>query len=137
MKKVFLIAAVCIIIFFVGHYIVSNNLNDHARINTSGVQSITINTITFEAESNPKEIAEFMQIYNKAKVSNNIGDTTPAFLVEINLKNGKKINIQGTTQGFHYVDDGERTYRISSSDMTYYLKDVVKQSRITEQQKVE
>lgn len=133
MKKVFLIVAISIIIFLVGHYIVSNIfLNEHTRINANEVQSITINAITFEAESNTKEIAEFMQIYNKAKASNKIGDTTPAYRIEIKLKNGKKINIGGTTQGFHYVNDGKKSYKISSIEMTYYLKDVVKQNRITE-----
>jgi len=132
MKKVVFGAVISIIIFFVGHYIVADIFNKHTRINAGDVQSITINAITFEAESNPKEIAEFLQIYNKAKVSNKIGDTTPAYGIEIKLKNGKKVDIQGTTQGFHYVNDGEKSYIISSAEMTYYLKDIVKQKMITE-----
>ncbi|GEM_PF-658608 len=130
MKKAFLIAAISIIILLVGHYIVSNIFNEHTRINASEVQSITINAITFEAENNTKEIAEFMQIYNKAKVSNKMGDTTPAYGIEIELKNGEKINIEGTTQGFHYVNNGKKIYKISSIEMTYYLKDIVKKNRI-------
>ena len=108
MKKAFLIAAISIIILLVGHYIVSNIFNEHTWINASEVQSITINAITFEAENNTKEIAEFMQIYNKAKVSNKIGDTTPAYGIEIKLKNGKKVDIKGNKQGFHYVNDGAK-----------------------------
>jgi len=123
MKKAFLIVTLSIIIFLVGHYIVSNIFNEHTRINASEVQFITINEIIFEAENNTNEIAEFMQIYNKAKASNKIGDTTPAYSIEIKLKNGKKINIEGTTQGFHYVNDGKKSYKILSSEMTYYLKD--------------
>ncbi|HHW00788.1 MAG TPA: hypothetical protein GXX36_14720 [Clostridiaceae bacterium] len=133
MKKVFIIAAASIIIFFVGYHIVSNIFNEHTRINAGEVQSITINNITLEAESNPKEIAEFMQIYNKARASDKIGDTTPSYFIVINLKNGKKIDMLGTTQGFHYVNNGEKSYKISSADMTYYLKDIVKQSRNNEQ----
>lgn len=128
MKKVVLGAVVSIIIlFFVGYYIVSYFFSEHTKINDSEVQSITINSIAFEAESDPKEIAEFMQIYNKAKASNKNGDTTPAYAIVIKLKNGKKIDIQGTTQGFHYVIDGEKSYKISSPEMTYYLKDVAGQ----------
>jgi len=68
-----------------------------------------------------------MRIYNRAKVFEKTADTTPAYVIVIKLKNGKKIDVEGTTQGFHYVNDGEKSYKISSPELTYYLKDVTKQ----------
>jgi len=126
MKKVGLGAAAGIVIFLIGYYIVSNTFSEHSRINVGDVQSITINEVVFEGDENPKEIAEFMKIYNSAKVLRKAYDTTPSYIIEIKLKNGKKIDMKGTTQGFHYVNDGEKTYKISSADMTYYLKNMIK-----------
>lgn len=126
MKKVALGATVSIVIFLIGYYIVSDILSEHSRINVDDVQSITINAIAFEADENPKEITEFMKIYNSARVLKKAYDTTPSYIIEIKLKDGEKIDIQGTTQGFHYINDGEKSYKISSADMTYYLKNIMK-----------
>ena len=126
MKKKNLIAAAVVFIFFAGYYIISNIFSGHSRINVSEVQSITINTIVFEPDSNQEEISEFIRIYNSAKVLRKDYDTTPSYLIEIKLKNGKRIGIQGTTQGFHYVNDGEKSYKISSAGMTNYLRNITK-----------
>ncbi|NLM27734.1 MAG: hypothetical protein GX211_06095 [Clostridiaceae bacterium] len=127
MKKKNLIAAAVVFIFFAGYYIISNIFSGHSRINVSEVQSITINTIVFEPDSNQEEISEFIRIYNSAKVLRKDYDTTPSYLIEIKLKNGKKISIQGTTQSFHYVNEGEKSYKISSDGMSYYLRNITKQ----------
>ncbi len=70
--------------------------------------------------------AEFIEIYSKARVSNSDGYTTSAYMIEIKMKNGKKIDMRGTTQGFHFVNDGEKWYKISSIEMTRYLQDLIK-----------
>lgn len=126
MKKVGLGAAIVIVIFFIGYYIVSNDASEHPRINVSDVQSITINAIVFEAERNTREIAEFIHIYNSAKAFKKTDSTTPAYVIVIGLKSGGEINIEGSTQGFHYINDGEKSYKISSAELTYYLKNVMK-----------
>ena len=43
----------------------------------------------------------------------------------MDLITGEKINIEGTTQGFHYIIKGEKSYKISSAELTYYLRDVM------------
>ena len=67
-----------------------------------------------------------MLLYNKAKKFRKNYGTTPAYIIVIELKNGEEINIEGTTQGFHYVHDGKKIYKISSADLTNYLKDLMK-----------
>ena len=126
MKKKNLTAAAVVFIFFAGYYVISNIFSGHSRINVSEVQSITINSLSFEADNNLEEISEFIRIYNSAKVLRKDYDTTPSYLIEIKLKNGKRIGIQGTTQGFHYVNDGEKSYKISSAGMTNYLRNITK-----------
>jgi len=126
MKKVVLGVAVSIVIFLIGYYIVSDVFSEHSGINVGDVRSITINEVVFEADENPKEIAEFMKIYNSAKVLKKAYDTTPSYIIEIKLKNGKKIDMQGTTQGFHYVNDDEKVYKITSAEMTCHLKNIMK-----------
>ncbi|NLG87768.1 MAG: hypothetical protein GX494_00905 [Clostridiaceae bacterium] len=126
MKKKNLTAAAVVFIFFAGYYVISNNFSGHSRVNVSEVQSITINSLFFEADNNPEEISDFIRIYNSAKILRKDYDTTPSYLIEIKLKNGKRIGIQGTTQGFHYVNDGEKSYKISSAGMTNYLRNITK-----------
>jgi|BioPla2DNA2_1021312.scaffolds.fasta_scaffold164481_1 hypothetical protein len=127
MKKKNLTAAAVVFIFFAGYYVISNIFSGHSRINVSEVQSITINSLSFEADNNLEEISEFIRIYNSAKVIRKDYDTTPSYLIEIKLKNGKRIGIRGTTQDFHYVNDGEKSYKISSAGMTFYLKNLMEQ----------
>ena len=127
MKKIGLGAAICTVVLLIGYYVVSNNVSAHPRVNASEVQSIIINSKVFEAESNTMKIEEFMQIYNSAKAFKKSDGTTPAYIIVIELKNGGKIDIEGTTQGFHYVNNGEKSYKIASDEMTYYLRDVLKQ----------
>lgn len=120
-------ALIGIIILVIGYYIFSINVSVHPRINVSEVQSVTINNKIFETEFNNNSIEKFIRIYNSAKSFKKNHDTTPAYIVEIKLKSGNRINILGTSQGFHYVDDGENSYKISSAEMTYYLRDIMKQ----------
>ena len=126
MKKRFLCAVIIIVLFFIGYYIVINNTNAHLKINVSDVQSLQINNKIFESVTSNKDIEKFVQIYNKAKVCNKSNDTTPAYIIVIELVNGEEINIEGTTQGFHYVSNDEKSYKISSADLTYYLKAIMK-----------
>ena len=126
MKKKNLTAAAVVFIFFAGYYVISNNFSGHSRVNVSEVQSITINSLFFEADNNPEEISDFIRIYNSAKILRKDYDTTPSYLIEIKLKNGKRIGIQGTAQGYHNVNDGEKSYKISSAGMTNYLRNITK-----------
>ena len=127
MKKRVFGAFIGIIILIFVYYIFSINVSVHSRINLSEVQSITINNKIFETEFNNNSIEKFINIYNSAKPFKKNHDTTPAYIVEIKLKSGNRINILGTSQGFHYVNDGENSYKISSTEMTYYLSDLMKQ----------
>ena len=127
MRKRVFSALISIGILLVGYYFVSKNVSVHPRINVSEVQSITINNKIFETEFNNQSIEKFINIYNSAKSFKKNHDTTPEYIIEIKLKSGNKINILGTSQGFHYVSDGENSYKISSTEMTYYLSDLMKQ----------
>ena len=126
MKKRVFSALIGIGILLVGYYFVSKNVSVHPRINVSEVQSITINNKILETEFN-NSVEKFVKIYNSAKPFKKNHDTTPAYTIEIELKSGNRINILGTSQGFHYVSDGENSYKISSTEMTYYLSDLMKQ----------
>jgi len=125
-KKVISAAFISLIGLCILYFIASSVLKVDNRIAPDDVQALSINSITYKAEADYKEIAEFMKLFNDAKELKKSVDTTPAYLVEIRLKNEKKIVIQGTSQGFHYVDDGERQYKISSIEMSYYLENVIK-----------
>lgn len=125
-KKVISAAFISLIGLCILYFIASSVLKVDNRIVPDDVQALSINSITYKAEADYKEIAEFMKLFNDAKELKKSVDTTPAYLVEIRLKNEKKIVIQGTSQGFHYVDDGERQYKISSIEMSYYLENVIK-----------
>ncbi len=127
MKKRVFGALIGIIILVIGYYIFSINVGVHPRIKVSEVQSITINNKIFENEFNNNSIEKFINIYNSAKPFKKNHDTTPAYIVDIKLISGNEINILGTSQGFHYVNDGENSYKISSAEMTYYLSDLMKQ----------
>lgn len=126
MRKRVFGALIGISILLIGYFIVSDNVSAHPRINVSEVQSITINNKIFEAEFNNISIEKFVKIYNSAKPFKKNHDTTPAYIIEIKLKSGNRINILGTSQGFHYVSDGGNSYKISSAEMTYYLRDILK-----------
>lgn len=125
MKKRVFSALIGIGILLVGYYFVSKNVSVHPSINVSEVQSITINNKILETEFN-NSVEKFVKIYNSAKPFKKNHDTTPAYTIEIELKSGNRINILGTSQGFHYVSDGENSYKISSTEMTYYLSDIMK-----------
>lgn len=125
-KKVLSAVFICFIGLCILYYIASSVFRVHNRIAPDEVQALSINAITFVAETDHEEIAAFVKLFNDAKVLKKSVDTTPAYLIEIKLKNGKKIDIQGTSQGFHYVDDGEKQYKISSIEMSYYLESVIK-----------
>lgn len=125
-KKVISAAFISLIGLCILYFIASSVLKVDNRIAPDDVQALSINSITYKAEADYKEIAEFMKLFNDAKELKKSVDTTPAYLIEIKLKNGKKIDIQGTSQGFHYVDDGEKQYKISSIEMSYYLESVIK-----------
>jgi hypothetical protein len=121
MKKRILVAVISILILLIGYFIISSNSSKHPRVNANDVQSITINDKTLKMESNSEQIKKFITIYNKARAYKKSDGTTPAYIIAIELKNGEKINMAGTTQGFHYVSYGGKSYKISSQSLTMYL----------------
>ena len=90
-KKVISAAFISLIGLCILYFIASSVLKVDNRIAPDDVQALSINSITYKAEADYKEIAEFMKLFNDAKELKKSVDTTPAYLVEIRLKNEKRL----------------------------------------------
>jgi hypothetical protein len=127
-KRVFL-SAIVIVIFIPLYYLVLNTSNEtilHTDINVADVESITINDRTYNNKNDSEIITKIISFYNSARIYKRDDGTTPSHLIEIRIKNGQKINVAGTTQGFHYVSYAEKSYKISSTALSQYLRDCLR-----------
>lgn len=119
-RKIF-IPVIAFVALLLGYYFISSNTL-HTKIYVNIVESMTINEKKYSIVNDADVITEFITLYNKGKISKKDGDTTPSHIIVIQLKNGDKINIAGTTQGFHYVDDGKKLYKISNPSLSQYFR---------------
>lgn len=123
MKNKIVISIICIVVVLGGYYFLFGNFK--AKIRAIDVKSITIsNVIKYENGKDNSEIEEIVSMYNRALIINTDNGTTPSHGIVIELKNGKKVKIDGTTQGFHYVKRGIRTFIISSHELSEYLRNL-------------
>jgi hypothetical protein len=121
MKKTTVFPIIVVIIVIIGYYIFFNKSNDevmHSSINLREVELLTINDKSYNTVKDAAVVKKIVSLYNKAKIFKKDADTTPSHIIVIQLKNGLKINIAGTTQSFHYVSVGEESYKISSLELS-------------------
>jgi hypothetical protein len=85
-----------------------------------------INEKKYNKENDADVITKIVSCYNDAKIFKKDGDTTPSYIIVIKLKNGQEINVAGTTQSFHYVNDGEKSYKISNMELSQYFRNGMK-----------
>jgi hypothetical protein len=129
MSKRLVISVVCVVVLVIGYYVISNYSNNaivHSKINVSEVDLFTINDKSYKIDDKTNVVTKIISLYNEAKVFKKDGDTTAGYIIKIQLKNGQIINVAGTTQGFHYVNDGKKSYKISSLALSQYLKSEIK-----------
>lgn len=119
-KKIF-ISIICVLILIGVYHIFFS----HTKINVSDVESITINDASYKMDNDISQITEIVSMYNEAPLFRKNVGTTPSHKIIIELKNGKEIEIDGTTQGFHYVTEGRKSYRISSPKLSNYLTNLI------------
>ncbi|MBL4936965.1 hypothetical protein JK636_14520 [Clostridium sp. YIM B02515] len=127
MRKRIFVLLLCII--SVGFYIISikgSPTTSHNKIDISNVRSLTLNNKKYTMDENTHLISELVSMYNEAPLFKKDVGTTASHEIVIELDNGKKIDIWGTTQGFHYVTEGEKSYKISSDRLSKYLRELIK-----------
>lgn len=124
MKKIIFISAISILIL-IGIY---NVFFSHTKINVNDVNSISINNKIYKADSDIGMITNIVSMYNEATIFRKNVGTTPSHIITIQLNNGRQIEIHGTTQGFHYVTEGSKSYRISSPKLSKYLRNLINSS---------
>lgn len=120
MKKVIFVLALCVIAS-VGIYSI---FLSHTKIKLNDVNSISINDKMYKSDSDNNIVTDIVSMFNAAKIFRKNVGTTPSHEIMITLKNGNKIDIHGTTQGFHYVSEGSKSYRISSRELSNYLRNL-------------
>jgi hypothetical protein len=129
MKKISFFPIIFIVIVIIGYYVFFIKSNDeviHSRINLREVEHLIINDKNYNTDKDATVVKKIVSLYNKAKIFKKDADTTPSHIIVIQLKNGQKINIAGTTQSFHYVSVNEKSYKISSLELSQYLRDHIK-----------
>jgi hypothetical protein len=87
---------------------------------------MTINEKKYNIENDADVITKFISLYNEAKIFKKDGDTTPSYIIVIKLKDSQEINVAVTTQSFHYVNDGEKSYKISNMELSQYFRNGMK-----------
>jgi hypothetical protein len=99
----------------------------HTKINLSDVKSMTINNTKYDMDIKKDRIAimEIVSMYNEAQRYIKNADTTASHTIILKLKDGKEIKIDGTTQGFHYINTGIKSYKISSHGLSIYLRNEI------------
>ncbi len=129
MNKKILIPILCLVILIAGYYFISHNskaITIHSKISINEVELLTINDKKYRIDDGTNVVTKIISLYNEAKIFKKDGDTTASNIIVIQLKNGQKIDVAGTTQGFHYVNDGEKSYKISSVELSQYLRSGMK-----------
>lgn len=125
MKKRTIACVVGIIVLLIGYYFISKNAL-RSKINVNEVEYMTINEKKYNKENDTAVITKIISFYNEAKIYKKDGDTTLGYIIVIKLKSGQKINISGTTQSFHYVNYGKKSYKISNQKLSQYLRNGMK-----------
>ncbi len=82
----------------------------------------SINEIVYKKDKNLKEIEEFINAYNKAKLTDNSLGTTHNNMVEIILSNNEKITVFGGTQGFQTVKMKGKQFNIKGNELWNFFK---------------
>jgi beta-lactam-binding protein with PASTA domain len=122
LKKDFFVGIICVVILIAAY----SFLFSGSRINIANVKSMTINDTSYNINKDKRLIKDIVSMYNEAVLfTDNVG-TTPSHTIIIELNSGRKIIIDGTTQGFHYVAEETKEYMISSSKLSNYLRDLLK-----------
>jgi hypothetical protein len=78
--------------------------------------------VIYKKDKNSKEIAEFINAYNKTKPTDNSLGTTHNHEIIITLNNGDKITVWGGTQGFQTVQMNGQQFNIKGEELWNYFE---------------
>ncbi|ERI92342.1 hypothetical protein HMPREF1982_02324 [Clostridiales bacterium oral taxon 876 str. F0540] len=126
MRKHVFATLICVI--FIGFYVISIKsfpASSHNKIDISNVKSLELNNKKYTMDEDTPLISELVSMYNEAPLFKKDAGTTASHEIIIELDNGKKIDIWATTQGFHYVTEGDKSYKISSNRLSKFLRELI------------
>lgn len=118
------LAAILIILFIILYYDNYSTFQRHLQIDFSNIQRATIhsNKNNTDRVLEPIEICGLAIILDNPLIFEKHQDSTPSHLINIMYNDGRSLIISGTTQGFHYIQDGENEYKISSFTFSSILR---------------